>query len=127
METRFKGMRPVMYRSSIALAILAAVSLGAPAAPALEQQASFFAGVYLLDSRKDLSDSARAAYFRTLETASGIDAATARDLLAAFRSKPEEWKLLYDRILRIVSEAEASAKKPQPAEHSPNTSESKRR
>jgi len=76
----------------------------------LEKEARFFAGVFLLESRKDLSDSLKAARFRELESMAGVSALDARARLAALREKPEEWKRLYDRMLQIITEAQAGPK-----------------
>lgn len=70
-----------------------------------EQQARFFAGVYILESHKELSDTLAAIRFRALEATSGMKASEARALLSSLRTRPEEWKRLHDRMMQIVAEA----------------------
>jgi hypothetical protein len=76
-----------------------------------EQQARFFAGVFILDSRNDLSDTLKAVRFRELEAVSGMKASEARTMLASLRTRPEEWKKMHDIIMQIVAEAQAAEPK----------------
>jgi hypothetical protein len=66
------------------------------AGPPVGKQADYFAGVYLLQANPDISDSARALRYRELEAITGITAAQAALLLKQYRSKPSEWKMVYD-------------------------------
>ena len=76
-----------------------------------EQQARFFAGVFILESHKELSDTLAAVRFRALEATSGMKASEARALLASLRTRPEEWKRLHDRMMQIVAEAAETEQK----------------
>ena len=114
-----------LYIKALLLLTCGAVYLSFAVSPTREQQARFFAGVFLIESRKDLSDSAKAERFKTLETASGLNAAEARTLLTSLRKQPEEWKLLSDRMRQIISEAQTEPKKVITNRDSLKTSEKK--
>jgi hypothetical protein len=105
-----KRMLPMIFRGKMLL-ILVSGFLCALHAATPEQQASFFAGVFILESRKDLSDNLKAVRFRELEAVSGMKASDARALLASLRTRPGEWKRLYDRMMQIVAEAQAVEQK----------------
>jgi hypothetical protein len=100
----------VIFRRKTLLVLVSGILCALPAATP-EQQARFFAGIFILDSRKDLSDTLKAVRFRELEAVSGMKAADARALLVSMRKRPEEWKRLYDGMMLIVTEAQAEPKK----------------
>jgi hypothetical protein len=93
------------------LLILVSGFLCALLAATPEQQARFFAGVFILESRNDLSDTLKAVRFRELEAVSGMKASDARALLASLRTRPEEWKRLHDSMMQIVAESPAAEQK----------------
>lgn len=93
------------------LLILVSGILCALIAATPEQQARFLAGVFILESRKDLSDTLKAVRFRELEAVSGMKASDARALLASLRTRPEEWKRLHDTMMQIVAESQPEPKK----------------
>jgi hypothetical protein len=104
-KTFKKGIVPVIVRGK-ALLILVAGFLCALIAASPEQQARFFAGVFILESRNDLSDTVKAVRFRELEAVTGMKASEARTLLTALRTRPEEWKKMHDSMMQIVAEAQ---------------------
>jgi hypothetical protein len=70
-----------------------------------EQQANYFAGVFMLESRKDLPDTIKVERYRELEALSGVTAAEARVILAKLRARPEEWRAMYERIQVLINES----------------------
>ena len=119
-------MLSVMFKAFMILFAGLGLLYASPA-PDSEREARFFAGVFLLESRKDLSDSLKAARFRELESMAGISTLNARARLAALREKPEEWKRLHDRMLQIITEAQAGPKTLTPKKDTPIDTVHKRR
>jgi hypothetical protein len=99
-----EGLKTVMVREKTLL-ILVCGFLCMLRAATPEQQARFFAGVYILESRTELCDTLKAQRFRALEKTTGMKAAEARALLVSLRDRPADWKRLHDRMMQIIAEA----------------------
>jgi anti-sigma factor ChrR (cupin superfamily) len=108
-----KDIMTDMFRSASLFFLLLAMAGLCPAATR-EQQAAYFAGIFVLSARSDLSDSAKARYYRELERVSGMTAAEARLLLAELRDRPEEWRPIYDRIMVLFNESQPAARRALP-------------
>ena len=80
------------------------------AAPSIEKQSQFFTGLFLLQSRSDLSMDVRIKMFHTLSLLTGISAAEAVALLERYREKPAEWQKIYDAVIATVSKVQTAVK-----------------
>lgn len=97
------------------------------AAPSIKKQSQFLAGLFLLQSRPDLSMEVRTRMFHTLNLLTGISAAEAVALLERYREKPAEWQKVYDAVIAAVSQAQTAAKTELQIPETTSTTQLKRR
>jgi hypothetical protein len=99
------------YETAFTAIILTTVCLSAIAASSKEQTVQFFAGVFILQSKTDLSPAEKTKKYRELETVTGVTTAQAQALIAAYRTKPAEWQKLYDSISCLITQVQPAEKK----------------
>jgi hypothetical protein len=63
----------------------------------------FFSGVYLLQSVPGLSVAEKARRFGQLEQVTGIDARKAESILASYRARPADWRVLCDSMITVIN------------------------
>jgi hypothetical protein len=90
--------------------VLALTATLVMAAPAREKQVQYFAGVMFLQSRGDLPAAAKAQKYRELETLTGVTAREAQNLIAGYRTRPEQWRVMYDSIITLMTRIQPPAK-----------------
>jgi hypothetical protein len=95
-------------RILIALLIAGMAAVHTNAAPSLDDQSRYFAGVFLITSAPGLSGKEKAMKYRELETVTGISTVRAQALLRLYRAKPAEWRELYDSIVKILDQVPAA-------------------
>jgi hypothetical protein len=116
-----------LFIMSMLILSAAIVYSATAAAPSTEKQSQFFAGLFLLQSRTDLSMEVKIKMFHTLNLLTGISAAEAVVLLERYRGKPAEWQKLYDAVSTTISRAQTAVKTDKEIPETPLTTQIKRK
>ena len=77
-------------------------------------ETQYFAGLLLLESQGGLSITEKAQKFQELESITGITTARAKVLLASYRDKPVEWRILCDSMISLIGKLPARPSAPEP-------------